>query len=547
MGTSFTTLMLAALVALVPAPRQDGDDASADTIVFETPITYAAGGQLYIDAGTNDALAVGSEGVVRRGEAEIARVRIQSASSSSASLEIVRRFAAEGPRVGDRVVFRIAKPVEPEREPPGGTTRPAKDDEPFVPLLAETEPLAARTATSNVFHGYLEFGASANLSDIDDRDESRFRIGTGGSLDRIGGTAWSAEWDLDWYQRGGDDTDDPTDGELEVDLFVLRYHFGDDGVVGLGRIQPLALPSIGRIDGVYGEVRATQGLRFGIVGGTRPDVEDQGFSSDEYAVAPYAVFETGSYEDVRFWTSAGFLATWYDGESDRHALLLDARVDLAKRYVVRVTSEVDFYDSDDTRSGTRVTRLGAYASADLHDLFQPYVDVRDIELPETLARRSIRVDPDEPFDDGYRQTRVGLRHELGHGWSLEESVARTDADDFDDDPTFRVRAAKSGLFGLRGSRADLSVYEILGVDSDGIGASGSVSLMPAESLWMRLGYVHSEIDNDTAGSPSFSTKTATLDFDWFVTNDLSLGSRLAHSFGEDDDASVLDVSLTWRW
>ncbi len=542
MGTSFVTYILTTLVALVPAPRED-DDAT----VFETPITYAAGDQLYIDAGTDDALAVGAEGVVRRGESEVARVRVRSASSSSSSLEIVRRFAAEGPRVGDRVVFRIAKPA-PETTDDGTSPPAKKKDEPFVPLLAPTEPLAAKTGTSNVFHGWLEVGAGANLSDVDDRDETRFRLSTGGSLDRIAGGAWSAEWDVDWYQRGGDDADDPTEGEVEIDRFVLRYHFGDDGVVGIGRIQPLALPSVGRIDGIYGEVRATQGLRFGVVGGTRPDLEDQGFSSDEYAVAPYAVFEAGSYDDVRLWTSAGFLATWYDGESDRQALLLDARVDLAKRYVVRVTSEVDFYDSDDVaRSGTRVTRLGAYASADFHDLFQPWVDVRDIELPDTLARRSIQVDPDQPFDDGYRRTSIGVRHELGQGWSLEESVARTDADNIDDDATFRVRAAKSGLFGLRGSRADLAVYEILGIDSDGIGASGSVSLMPAESLWLRLGYVHSEIDTDTAGNPSFSTKTATFDFDWFLTNDLSLSSRLAHAFGDEDDASLLDVSLTWRW
>lgn len=547
MRRALPIVLLAAVVLIggsYPAHVRAAEDGRSRDLT--APITYVSGKRLYVDVGSGDGLVAGAEAVILRGDVDLGRARVTSVSSSSAALEVVRLFGNEVPRPGDRIALRVVLPSG-AGEATDETAAEGAPDTTFVPLLAPTEPLAARTGAANVAHGWIEAGFDVRRSDVDGRDESRFRLSTGGSIERLAGRAWSVEWDVDWYRRGGDDGDDSFDGEVQVDQFVLRRHFGDSGVIGFGRIQPLALPSVGLVDGAYGEIEAAPGLRLGIVGGARPDLEDLGLSSDEYAVAPYVTFETGSYERVRLWTSAGFLATWFDGDSDRQAVLVDARLDLTRRYSIQVTSEIDIYDGDEAvRSGTRVTRFGAHAYAHLHDLFRPWIDIRDIEPADTLRLASTVDDPTVLLDGGYRRSTVGVRHDLGGGWSLEESVSRTDSDETDDDLAFEIRGARSGLFGIHSARADLAVYEIVGADSDGIGLSGSFSAMPVDSLYLRLGYVHSEIDVDSAGDPSFSTSTVTFDADWYATSSVSVGARLDHSFA-DDDASSLGVWLRWRW
>jgi len=543
--------MLLSMLFWIVVTALGADDPSPQEV--EAKITYAAGDVYYIDAGSDAGLSAGAEGTVVREESEIARVRVRSVSRSSSSVEVIRRLASTPPRVGDRTVFRIEPPPSSGvagKESGEGREVPEGEDA-FVPLLATPETLRARTTTSNVFHGWLSAGTSSTDSRRTDLEYHRFRLGTGGSLDRIGGGPWSLEWNLDGYYRTGSgyrDRDGYREEKIQANLLVLRRHFSDGSVVGVGRIQPLALPSIGLVDGLYGEYQAAEGLRLGLVSGFRPTVDDQGFSTDEIAVAPYGVWETGSREAARLSTSAGLLATWFEGDADRQALLWDARFDFLSRYSLWVTSAIDFYSGyEEKRSGTGLTRLGAHASADLHELLRVRADVTKNEIPDTLAGGALLVDPEAQLDSGYRRATFGLGHDFGYGWGLEESVSQIVSADTDDEIQGWVRGSKYGMFGIPGSFVDVSVFNLIGRDLDGLGATGSLGAAPLETVHLRLGYLLTGVDEDRSGDTSFRSHTVSLDVDWYVTRRLSLTTRLGESFGDEDGSTMLSFLITWRW
>jgi len=538
-------LLLAGLGArAVPA------QSATEEVKVIAPVVYESEGGFYLGAGTREGLKAGLEGTVRRGAVDVARVRVRSASLSSSFVEVVRQFGVERPRVGDRAVFSVPRrPPGPETEtPPQTAPRTPPQDEEFVPLLAPpARPALSRTA--NIFHGALRLQTSASLNGQTDLDYFYYRATFAGTVDRLFSGPYSLEWDLDLFYRNGDGYESRPDYQelrFRSQFFVLRRHFEDGSVIGVGRVLPQALPAIGRIDGAYGEWQASPSFRIGLAAGFRPDREDMGFASDELGVAPYAVFEAGQAGGFRVWTAAGFLATWFEGDADRQAVLWDGRI-AYERLSFNWSSAVDFYGSgDEIRSGVRVSRLDAQLRYDLHPLLNPWIGIRKWETPETESDRAVAIS-DEVFDEGYRRAYIGLSHDLGRGWTLEEQLTRVDGSGDVDGLQVRVGVIKSDVLGLPGSVLDLSVFNIVGVDVNGFSGSAGLAFYPVDPLYVRLGYVLTDTEQDVQNGPTFTNHLVSLDLDWRLTRSLTLNGRLARSFGDETDAIMLDLALNWRW
>jgi len=545
---------LALVLLLIGAGRAGPAPAQPATPEVVAPIVYESDGGFYLGAGRRDGLTAGIEGTVRRGAVDVARVRVKSASSTSAFVEIVRLLGVERPRVGDRAVFSVAPPA-PANEaepatlpPPAGRREGGTADREFTPLLApEARPALSRAA--NIFHGALRLGTNVNLNGQTDLDYFYHRAMFTGSVDRLFSGPYSVEWDLDLFYRDGEGYEgrsDYRDLRFRSDFFVVRRHFDDGSVIGAGRILPQALPAVGRLDGVYGEWQVSPSFRIGLAAGFRPDRDDLGFSTDEIGAAPYAVFESGSPDGLRFWSAAGFLATWFEGDADRQAVLWDGRI-AWERLSCYWSSVVDLYGSnDEVRSGVRLTRLDANVRYDLHPLLMPWVGVRKWEVPESGAERSV-VLGDEVFDDGYVRAYAGLAHDLGRGWSIDEQATWVVGSADVDGVQVRIGVRKSGVLGIPGSTFDVSAFNLVGVDVTGYSGSAGFGFYPVDSLWVRLGYVLTHSEQDVDGGPTFTNHLMSLDLDWRLSRSLTLTNRLAKSFGDETDAIMLDLALTWRW
>jgi hypothetical protein len=68
-----------------------------------------------------------------------------------------------------------------------------------------------------------------------------------------------------------------------------------------------------------------------------------------------------------------------------------------------------------------------------------------------------------------------------------------------------------------------------------------------DPLYVRLGYVLTDTEQDVQGGPSFTNHLVSLDLDWRLSRSLSLTSRLARSFGDETDSTMFDLALNWRW
>lgn len=536
---------LAFVVALATAALAAAQEAATRTV--EVAIVYAAAGGYYLDGGTERSLRPGLEGVVRGDGGVIGTVRIRSASRTSAFVTVVRRTGPRAPRVGDAVAFAV-----PTTDPPG---EPVESDAPFTPLLAPA-PSTAIAETRNVFHGDLRVGIAWTNDRESGRDYLYPQLASSGSGERIGGGPWSLEWDVVLNTRlgdGYDDRDDYRDVRLRVDQLVVRRHFADDSVAGVGRIQPLALPGIGLFDGVYGEWNASDSVRVGGIGGLRPDPEDLGLSGDAPGVAGWCAIDLGSPDAVRFFTAFGALATWFDGSPDRHAAFVDARLVSAAGWRLDITSEIDLYRGDDDESGLALTRFGGRFDVPLGAVFGVWFDVQHFQLPDTLAARST-FDLDESlytygevFNNGYRRTSVGLRQNVGRGWYFEEEATIVVAEDIDDELQVRLTVRKNAPFGWRGTAADATAFNVVGVDLDGFGGRIGFGGMVAETLYARVGYAFTRVESTLPGHDPLTNHFPSIDFDWRVSIPWSIHFRLGTAFGDGARSTTVDAGVTWRF
>src|SRR5688572_4536158 len=260
-----------------PAGRRDVD----------APVTQVAADGVYFAAGSDAGVVVGARGTLERDGRVIAEIEVRHASATSSFAALLTLEPDVRPQAGDRAVLRgLGPPGEAtSRAPASGDA--AGDAKPFTPLLAPAVK-ADSTTRGNLFHGSAGFSTSW-LRDLEnDREYLNLRLSTAGDVERLGGGPWSLQYRLDLDRRSGDGYDgDPQRDEWRprLDTAILRRHFDDGSVVGLGRFTPLALQGIGRIDGAYAEEVVGDGARIGGLVGFRPDRENYGPRTNDLIAA----------------------------------------------------------------------------------------------------------------------------------------------------------------------------------------------------------------------------------------------------------------------
>ena len=316
-----------------------GVGSAAETAVHGR-VTYEAQEGVYVNVGTEGGLVQGLTGTLQFDDGRTVAFEVLHAARQSALLRLVGYPWTE--RLLDRAVqltfesrsteqATTSQGSEPEsqKKPPTASPAPgASEAQEFVPLLAPVQRTPEPAAPRNVSHGRIDVRQSFQTDAENNLGYSTTRLRSSGSMERIEGSPWSLAWSGDLRYRTGDAYQNHPDyQDVHPDFYQLMFQrpIEDGGFLRFGRFVPFELPGLGYVDGVQGETRRGEGLRFGAIAGLKPDRVNLNASSDEPLVAAYTTVEAGRRDGSYYSGTLGLLNSYYHGRMDRLALLLDQR------------------------------------------------------------------------------------------------------------------------------------------------------------------------------------------------------------------------------
>lgn len=385
-----------------------------------------------------------------------------------------------------------------------------------------------------------------------DVDYSMTRVGSSGSVERIGGSLWSFEWSGNVRYRDGDAyIRHPEYQEANLDLYeaALQHPFDEGGFLRLGRFLPHELPGIGYVDGVQSEMVQSEHVRLGAVAGLKPGRRDLDASTDEPLFAGYTTIEAGTRERGYYSGTVGLMGSLYDGATDRLALLVDQRAGFGPDLTLYSTAAIDFdVGAAQTRNGTRLTRLDLYGVSKLTSAVTLRGGVDHWERPDHLAERELLVvDDDRFFDDGYWRYWVGSGQRLTKSLRVSEEIAFIDSDNGEDGARWRIGVTQTGLFSRPDASVTATVYNLLGDAVDGYGGrvSGYLPLLDRKlfvqpSAGFRMLQTDPEDDD-------FTLSYLSLRLDGRISKRWTLLGGATYSFGDEVDTSLFEIGIRHSW
>jgi len=555
--------LLAPLLAL-PALLAAGPAYGAESRV-DCQVLYETREGIYVDAGRGIGIREKTTASLERGGERILQVEVVKTSEASTFLRIVSRQGLP-PRPGETLslVYEQAPAgEESSSKPPSPTVKTGDGDEkPFIPLLAPLDLGAtASTEARNIFHGRLTLRQLYQKTGDSDHDASITSLRSSGSLERIDGTAWTLDWSADLSYRALDGLEDVRDfEEPRFDAYRLSLHrrFDDRSFVRLGRFVPVELPSVGYMDGIQGEKVIDENWRVGGILGFRPGRDDLVISVDEPTVVPYATLEAGSGPELHYSGTFGLLASMFEGEADRLAILAEQAFTRRKLSVL-CSSEIDFdIGGAVERDGVRFTRLDLVADLALSPGFSPRAGIDHYELPDNAGERDV-IDPEslfieEFFEDSWWRFWGGASHELPWRLRLTEEVGWLESP-VDRGVRWVVTLTRTGVFGLETSSLSISAFNIDGVGAEGYGGRISAFLPFLENrLLLTPSAALRYADYGTSGETFFVPVDedifivdVSLRGQWVISRSWDLLGGVSYAFSDDEDRFLVDFAISFKW
>ena len=526
------TRIAAMLLVLVGA-------ALGDEIVAH--VSYRTPDGFYVDVGSDAGLRVGDIGLVRRDGVEVVRAEVIAVSPKSARLEI-RRGLPGLPGPGEPVLFEAPARVRTDEETP--TPVKADEAEPFVPLLErQKHPLEARTRR-NIHSGWVSVSQYLQSASADSFDFWTTRIGSAGRVDRLGGKPWALRWSGNVSVRGGEGFEGTLLEGARIDVFELALsHKTESGTLQLGRFLSRALAGVGYLDGIHLEREQGGGFRLGGMLGLKPSRFDLAPSLDEPTAVLYATWSATKWSGT-----LGVLASMFEGEFDRAALLIDQRI-ATNGFRVNINLEIDFdVGAYLVREGVRLTRLDVYASQQVSKAVMLRAGVDHYERLDTAAERQGLVDDGtgiDPalFDPGFWRYWVGGRAALPSGFSFDAEVGAVDAPNTGVTPRWRATLARS----KRSSRVQLTIFNMEGEQVSGYGARLDGFFTLAHGKWSLQPTVGLRaFDSDVMGG-SLSVTDIRLRIEYRPSGKWSFHAGVGVLLGDPIDTYSLELGLRIRW
>ncbi len=519
-------------------------------------ITYRIEEGVYVDIGSGSGLERGIKGSLLLEDGRSFTFEVMQAANSSALLRFGEQgvdLAAGNEILRVELVFDDAQQNSEETPviPPAATTAAPEEPEPFVPLLERMNKMPALTQSKNVSHGNFGVRQSMQTGTDNQLDRMVTRLYTSGSIDRIEGTEWSLKWSGSARYRTGDAyVDHPDYQSLQPMIYnlMLQHPLEAGGFVRLGRFLPYELPGVGYIDGGQLEVSNGGLLRFGVLAGLKPGRVNLEVTADEPTVAGYTTLEAGKQGSSYYSGTAGLMASLYQGEANRFALLFDQRASLGPKLDVISTAQIDFGVANTTNSATQLSRFDLTASSRIARNHTLRAGMDHWERADTPSERDLLTIVDNSlFDSGYWRYWVGARHRLPLKLNLNEEVAYTVSDNTDAAMRWRVGLTRTGFFQWTSASISSTIYNLESQGNSGFGGLLSAYLPFWDSrLSVRPSASMRWLDPDNGGD-GLTMSYYSVYLDARINRKWLLSGGLTQSIGDGADATSFDLGLRYSW
>jgi len=502
-------------------------------------VSYVSAGALYVDAGVDRNLRPGDVGEVRRDGERIAGVEVVSVSRSSARL---RTLDGAAPLPGDTVHLRARVPAGPEPEP---DPEPKADNGDFVPLLEKQKQQIKVGPKGNIFHGRVSLDQRFQGDSNGNLGYWMTLLGSSGSLDRIAGGPWALRWFAKASVREGDAFENsPLQGaRLDVyEFFASRPLQGGNGFLRLGRLLPRGLAAAGYVDGAQAETLVGGRARVGGVLGFKPARDDLSPSFDQPSALAYATLESGTRGTSYYSGTFGALASWFTGDLDRAALLLDQFFQGGHDFRADLSAEIDFdVGASMVRSGTRLTRFNLDLAWDAAKPVTLRAGTDHYQRLDNRATRDALGIQLPAFDRGFWRYFGGATVRVHPRVRLDGELIFLD--DPDDGLTTNWRAGVfwTDPFGVAGGSLSFNAYSVETGVGDSVGGVLNATFPLSGGRWLIA---------PSLGLRSLEQVDVTdvhLRAEYRASAQWSFRGSLSYFFGDSVDSALLDFGLVYRW
>ncbi len=521
-------------------------------IEIEARVVNVTPDGVYIDAGRKSGLKVGDKGILLRDAKQVAIVEVLLITSSSARLRISQELNLIPALADDRALIqRVSKEKIKE-----DSVEKKSESDLSSPLLAPREytlldKTKKRSRASNVFHGSQSFRLRIQNDSKNDQDSLRYDLRSRATLDRINGGPWALSWSWNASLRDGKAYDKLSSSDLrELDLYEFEFSrtFSDGSRISIGRALSDALPAIGYVDGIQFNRPISENVSLGGLVGLKPERIDLGFNGKEPLVAAYLSTEKRFSKEKSYWASAGLFASLYQGDADRLAFILSQRLRYNSLQLYwNSTVDLDVGGAG-KRSGASLSELNASAYLNISKILSIRFRLDHNERLDTQAERAAYLaDQDRLFDHGFWRYTIASHQRFSNGIEFDQQLSTIRGADSEGDLLWQLGISKQGLFSLRSARANLDVYNLVGLSSEGIGARCFASLpITKRSLQIQAGVGLRFLENDFA-QQEFDTQDIFVNLLWRAQSAWRANLRLSHLAGDGLDANSLQFSVSYRW
>ena len=340
MKTHHTLVLLLVLFLSFPTAAQTNESRGSFRV------NYVAAGAVYLDAGYDAGLKEGMQLTVKRllpGEAEMAakvvgEIVVTSLASNSAVCEIQSSSMAF--QVGD-TAYLSPQDVEALQasKPKSGSQKYAQvitfsEGDPLDEEMREHVPRPPLPEVNRI-RGRIGFEHSA----IQEKGASRYRSSQEGlvlraDMTRIGGSYWN----FTGYWRGRINSRSKPQQETLTDLINRTYQIGlqyyspqSRYVAGVGRLYLPWASSLNTLDGGYFGRKLGRITTVGLFAGSTPDPSAWNYNPDRQIAGAFSNFEGGSFDNVRYTSTAGVALSRLRLRPEREFVFLENGI-FFKRY-----------------------------------------------------------------------------------------------------------------------------------------------------------------------------------------------------------------------
>lgn len=337
-------------------------------------VKQVASDVIYIDGGANDGLAEGmrlevfhlAPGDASINRRDIGSVAVIAVAGNSAACEMKESKAPL--QVGDTAELSQADVQVIQM------VRSSKNIRKYAQVVSfsEGEPLEEEARTYvpkpplpevNRIRGRIGFEQSAILDHTGAGAQSyQEGLVLRADMTRIGGTYWN----FTGYWRGRINSQMSASQQTINDLLNRTYQIGlyynnpsSRYVAGFGRFLLPWANSLSTMDGGYIGRRMGHGTTVGMFAGSTPDPTAWNYDPNRQLIGSFVSFEHGSFESVRFTSTAGVAVSRVHWRPDRQFLFFENNIQVSNRISIYHDLEVDKLAKalvSDGRNGPRLAR-----------------------------------------------------------------------------------------------------------------------------------------------------------------------------------------------